>query len=42
MNIRLCTETFADKKPASFENYVKYGGYKAWKEILSNKTSKFL
>ncbi|MBK46475.1 MAG: NADH-quinone oxidoreductase subunit F [Gammaproteobacteria bacterium] len=40
MNIRLCTETFADKKPASFENYVKYGGYKAWREILSNKTSK--
>ena len=40
MNIKLCTETFNDKNPASIETYIKHGGYSAWKDIVNSKTSK--
>ena len=40
MNIKLCTETFNDKNPASIESYIKHGGYSAWKDIVNSKSSK--
>ena len=38
--IKLCTETFNQKNPSSIDTYLKLGGYSAWKNIISNKTSK--
>ena len=40
MNIKLCTETFNDKNPASIETYIKHGGYSAWKDVVNSKASK--
>ena len=40
MNIKLCTETFGDKNPASLETYIKHGGYSAWRDIVNSKLSK--
>ena len=40
MKIKLCTETFLEKNPASLRTYVKHGGYEAWKKILIDKTPK--
>ena len=37
---KLCTETFGLSNPASIETYIKCGGYKAWRNIVSNHTSK--
>ena len=37
---KLCTETFGLSNPASIETYIKCGGYKAWRNIVSNNTSK--
>ena len=37
---KLCTETFGLRNPASIETYIECGGYKAWKNIVSNHTSK--
>ena len=40
MMTKLCTETFGLSNPASIETYIKCGGYKAWRNIVSNNTSK--
>ena len=37
---KLCTETFGFSNPASIETYIKCEGYKAWRNIVSNNTSK--
>jgi NADH-quinone oxidoreductase subunit F len=37
---KLCTETFGLSNPASIETYIKCEGYKAWRNIVSNNTSK--
>ena len=37
---KLCTETFGLSNPASIETYIKCGGYKAWRNIVANNTSK--
>ena len=37
---KLCTETFDLRNPASIETYIKCEGYKAWRNIVSNNTSK--
>ena len=34
---KLCTETFGLRNPASIETYLECGGYKAWKNIVSNQ-----
>ena len=38
--IKLCTETFDLSNPASIQTYVDCGGYKAWKDIISNNIPK--
>ena len=40
MTIKLCTETFELKNPASIKTYVDRGGYKAWKNIINGGISK--
>tara|TARA_B100001115_G_scaffold160359_1_gene134691 strand:+ start:577 stop:1845 length:1269 start_codon:yes stop_codon:yes gene_type:complete len=40
MNVKICTETFESNKPASLATYLKYGGYEAWKKIITEKTPK--
>ena len=40
MMTKLCTETFGLSNPASIETYIKCEGYKAWRNIVSNNTSK--
>ena len=40
MMTKLCTETFGLSNPASIETYIKCGGYKAWRNIVSNNTPK--
>ena len=37
---KLCTETFGLSNPASIDTYIKCGGYKAWRNIVSNHTPK--
>ena len=38
MMTKLCTETFGLSNPASIETYIKCEGYKAWRNIVSNKS----
>ena len=40
MSIKLCTETFNSKHPASLKTYINYGGYEAWKKIINNNISR--
>ena len=40
MMTKLCTETFGLSNPASIDTYIKCGGYEAWRNIVSNHTSK--
>ena len=39
MTEKVCFETLQYKKPWTFENYLKVGGYDAWKKILKGKSS---
>ncbi|MEE8119221.1 MAG: NADH-quinone oxidoreductase subunit NuoF [Gammaproteobacteria bacterium] len=38
MTEQVCFETLRYKKPWTFENYLKLGGYDAWKKLLKEKT----
>ena len=36
----VCYATLNFKEPWTLKNYLKVGGYKAWKKIISKKTNK--
>ena len=40
MTLNICTSTFNKKNSSSLDTYLSVNGYKAWKDIVSNKTSK--
>ena len=40
MTVNICTSTFNKRNCSSLDTYLSVNGYKAWKDIVSNKTSK--
>jgi NADH-quinone oxidoreductase subunit F len=42
MSVQVCFDTLQFDRPWTLENYLKVGGYEAWKKILAEKTPREL
>ena len=40
MSVQVCFDTLQFDQPWTLENYLKVGGYQAWKKILAEQTAR--